>query len=167
MYGRKPYHVHLLDVIQVLRRFVEWDNLTQEMVDAAWLHDVVEDTDATVEEVKEKFGSRVAELVHAVTNEEGSNRKERHLKTYPKIRDTTGAIILKLADRIANMEQTVSHDRLGRRPGKLFNMYLKEWDGFQEALRGRCRGESATAVMMWEHLDKLFAEGEEKQRKAS
>lgn len=43
MYGRKPYHVHLLDVVNVLRRFVDWGGIDQEMVDAAWLHDTVED----------------------------------------------------------------------------------------------------------------------------
>lgn len=162
-YGRKPYHVHLLDVINVLRRFIDWDDLDQELVDAAWLHDVVEDTETRLEEIKARFGDRVAELVHAVTNEEGPTRKERTAKTYPKIRATSNALVIKLADRIANLEQCVSHDRLGRRPGRLFQMYLKEWDAFQEGLRGRCRGEGATCKLMWEHIERLIEEGRAKE----
>lgn len=163
MYGRKPYHVHLLDVINVLRRFIDWDDLNQELIDAAWLHDVVEDTETRIEEVRARFGDRVTALVHAVTNEDGPNRKERHLRTYPKIRETSGAIILKLADRIANLEQCVSHDRVGRRPGKLFRMYHREWNDFQKELRGRCRGEGTLGEAMWEHIDTLIAEGQQKE----
>lgn len=159
-YGRKPYHVHLLDVVNVLRRFVDWDDLSQDMINAAWLHDVIEDTQTSYEEIKNKFGQQVADLVWAVTNEPGENRAERAKKTYPKIRNTSNAITIKLADRIANLEQCVSHDRIGRRPGGLFKMYLKEYPTFQEELRSRCRGEGATCRLMWEHIDSLFEEGQ-------
>jgi (p)ppGpp synthase/HD superfamily hydrolase len=163
MYGRKPYHVHLLDVVNVLRRFVDWDDLDQDFVDAAWLHDVVEDTGTPLEEVRKRFGERVADIVYAVTNAEGANRKERAAATYPKIRATSNALVIKLADRIANLEQCVSHDRLGKRPGRLFQMYLREWAAFQEGLRQRCRGEGATCKLMWEHIDKLIEEGKAKE----
>jgi hypothetical protein len=163
LYGRKPYHVHLFDVVNVLLRFIEWDEMPQELIDAAWLHDVLEDTDTPREELEGSFNERVVRLVDAVTNEAGPNRAERQRLTYPKIRRTTGAITLKLADRIANLEQCVSHDRLGRRPGRLFKMYLKEWDSFQSELRGRCRGEGAAAKLMWEHLDELINEGKRKE----
>jgi (p)ppGpp synthase/HD superfamily hydrolase len=158
-YGQKPYHVHLLDVVNVLRRFVDWNDMTQRMIDAAWLHDVVEDTDTTLEEVNQKFGAGVAALVDAVTNGEGKNRKERAAATYPKIRNMPHAILIKLADRIANLENCVSHDRIGRRPGKLFDMYEKEWEAFQAELRQRCRGEGAVGQLMWLHLDEIFSEG--------
>ena len=160
MYGRKPYNTHLFDVVGVLKRFVEWDTLSQELIDAAWLHDVVEDTETTADYLEHVFGKRVRDLVSAVTNEPGENRKIRGQLTYPKIRETSKAILIKLSDRIANVEQCISHDRLGRKPGKLFKMYLKEWPDFQEGLRGRCAGEDAHAKIMWEHLDGLFIEGQ-------
>lgn len=162
MYGRKPYHVHLCDVAQVLRRFFDWDELPQEFVDAAWLHDVIEDTDVRRWEIEAEFGARIADLVFAVTNEPGPNRKERHAKTYPKIRDTENAISIKLADRIANLEQSVSHDRFGRPPQNLFGMYAKEWDEFQKELRGRCKGEGPTDKLMWEYVTEIMAEGTKK-----
>ena len=164
-YGKsKPYHVHLFDGVGVLRRFVDWEALPQEFVDAAWLHDVVEDTPTTLNEVEAAFGPRVAELVNAVTNEPGPNRKERHAKTYPKVISTDGAIIVKLADRIANVEQSVSYDRYGRPPQNLFWMYVKEWDEFQRMLRGKCRGEGLTGMTMWSYLVELMDEGHEKAR---
>jgi guanosine-3',5'-bis(diphosphate) 3'-pyrophosphohydrolase len=165
LYGRKPYHVHLLDVVQVLRRFIDWDELPQELVDAACLHDTIEDTATTAEQISALFGQRVAELVVAVTNEPGSNRKERQAKTYPKIRAVDRAITVKLADRIANIEQATSHERVGRPPQKLFSMYEKEWDEFQSQLRGRCAGEGQPETIMWEYLDELIAEGRSKAEK--
>lgn len=164
MYGQKPYHVHLLDAVHVLRRFYDWELLPQEFVDATWLHDVIEDTPTTRPEVEAAFGPRVGALVHAVTNEPGPNRATRHALTYPKVRDTDGAINVKLADRVANMEQSVSHDRYGRPPQNLFWMYVKEWVGFQTELRGRCRGEGPEAALMWGHLDALVEDGRRKAK---
>jgi len=164
-YGRKPYYSHLMDVVGALKRFVDWDELEQELIDAAWLHDVVEDTDVSSDDVFRTFGTRVGALVKAVTNEQGANRKERHLKTYPKIRDTYRAIVLKLADRIANVENCVSRDRFGRPPKGLFWMYVKDHDFFVEQLRGRCSGEDETTEMMWRYLDELMIEGKQKDLK--
>lgn len=161
-YGHAPYHVHLFDAVHVLRRFFDWDSLPQEIVDAVWLHDTIEDTSATKEEIEEKFGNRVAELVFAVTNEKGENRKERHAKTYPKIRCTEDAITVKLADRIANIEQSISHDRYGRPPQKIFSMYVREWESFKAELRDRCDGEGPVNALMWAYLDELMKEGNEK-----
>jgi (p)ppGpp synthase/HD superfamily hydrolase len=160
-YGRKPYHVHLLDVVNVQKRFHDWSELTQELIDASWLHDTIEDTDVTYGDILFSFNRKTADLVFAVSNEEGKTRKERHIRVYSKIRGTEQAIILKLADRIANIEQSISYGRIGRKPHKLFSMYLKEWEGFQKALRGRCAGESYIARAMWEHLDELFIIGKE------
>lgn len=163
LYGQKPYHVHLLDVVNVLRRFVDWDDLGQDLINAAWLHDVVEDTDCLLADVASNFGLLVADLVDAVTKGPGKNREEKAAITYSKIRNTRKAILLKLADRIANLENCVSHDRIGRRPRKLFTMYEREWTDFQTALRQRCRGEGAVGKLLWLHLDGIFAEGRRQQ----
>lgn len=165
MYGSRPYEVHLFDVVHVLRRFFDWEQLPQDFVDAAWLHDVIEDTSVTRHVLDDMFGHRVADLVHAVSNEPGANRKERHAKTYPKIRDTENAITIKLADRVANIEQTVSHDRFGRPPQKLFSMYAREWDDFRDELKGRCKGEGPVEAMMWDYVAEMIDEGNRKLEK--
>jgi HD domain len=163
LYGRKPYHVHLLDVVGVLRRFYDWDELPQEYIDAAWLHDSIEDTGVTATELSRLFGEKVAALVGAVTNLPKSfgPQKARDEMLYANIRNVSGAINVKLADRIANVEQCISYGRIGRAPARLFDKYSKAWPDFQVALRRRCRGEGYPALEMWEHLQMLIDLGNE------
>lgn len=137
-YGMLPYTHHLAAVESILRRF----NVTDEdMLTAAWLHDLVEDKGVKLKELVEMFNERVAELVGAVTNEKGENRKVRAALTYPKIRATKNAVCLKLADRIANVEHG----------GKLVEMYKKEYEDFRRALYT-----SGEYEEMWIHLDNLL-----------
>lgn len=143
-YGDDPYVKHLASVVEVLVRF---GHGTETMMAAGWLHDSVEDTDATIEEIKLVFGEAVSKVVYAVTNEPGVNRKERHAKTYPKIKASPEGTILKLADRIANVEACIDtkDDKIG--------MYKKEHLKFKEFLY-----ESGPLDPMWRHLDFLIGE---------
>lgn len=139
-----PYSKHLAEVVGVLERYGFGNDA--ELVCAAWLHDVVEDTDTSIEEIESQFGPRVRELVWAVTNAPGKNRKERARKTYPKIRSTPDALTLKLADRIANVEASKRDRR------DLLQMYRKEWMSFSSSLR-ECGGPEP----MWTHLESLLS----------
>jgi (p)ppGpp synthase/HD superfamily hydrolase len=101
-----PYLEHLLEAVEVL---VRGAGVTDpEMLCAAVLHDVVEDTPATVEDVRARFGDRVAAIVGWVTKpepDEGTDRKTAknaylsHLKEAPD-----DAIVVKLADRASNVQ---------------------------------------------------------------
>ena len=143
MYGKvHPYGLHLAHVEEVLLRFDHYD---PDLLAAAWLHDVLEDTQTKYSELHVLFGKTVAELVYAVTNEPGPNRAARHLLTYPKIRCYPGATTLKLADRIANTEFSIMQP--------MFSMYKKEYEGLIEALY--VEGENSK---MWAHLDELYRE---------
>src|SRR5688572_14460291 len=138
-YSGLPYTHHLAAVEAVLRRYGVDD---ENMLVAAWLHDVVEDVKGVkLKEIREFFGDAVGNLVGAVTNEPGENRKIRAALTYPKIRNMAGAVQLKLADRIANVEQG----------GTLVDMYAKEYEDFKRALYtpGQYEG-------MWARLDLLL-----------
>lgn len=126
MYGVLPYTHHLQEVEQLLRR---WGADEEDMLVAAWLHDVVEDCpEVGRKQIEEMFGPRVAELVEAVTNEPAPNRATRHALTHPKTRGVPGAVLLKLADRLANVAN-------GRAHGGIFvRMYAKEHETFKRAL---------------------------------
>lgn len=137
-----PYTVHLRDVEQTLRRFGCTD---AEMLCAAWLHDVVEDTPVTVQEIQTLFGDRVSGLVYAVTNESGVNRAERHAKTYGKIKAHPDYLFLKLADRISNVESCI------RERDSRLKMYKKEWESFKKELYTPGVHEA-----MWTHLTGLL-----------
>lgn len=156
-YGAAPYTDHLVDVARTIVEFgfSPYDPSTvkrarhQRLCIAALLHDTIEDTNVGHEEIAAEFGQETADIVLAVTNEAGKNRKERFAKTYPKIRDNPDSIIVKLADRISNGRSCQKQ----KKPG-LFKMYQKEWDNFEEALRipGECDS-------MWECLERIFGTG--------
>jgi len=112
-------------------------------------HDLIEDTDATYEDLVTVFGEAEATIIQAVSDEPGSNRKERKAKTYPKIKSTPNATPVKLCDRIANLKACLEFKQQG-----LFDMYSKEHTEFKDQLY--VVGEY---VSMWDELDKLFSEG--------
>lgn len=141
-YGDLPYVYHLDQVYAVLSRFEYWDEM---LLAAAYLHDVVEDTSVRIIDIDCEFGIRVGSLVLAVTDMPGATRNEQKASTYPMIKASGEfAIVLKLADRIANMEAS-GNSRDTRR-----EMYRKEYPEFREALFG------TEAQAMWTYLDGLM-----------
>ena len=111
-----PYTEHLLEALEVL---VRGAGVTDpEILCAAVLHDVVEDTSGTLEEISAVFGPRVAELVGWVTIPEpgpGQDKvsvKEEYLRGLR--RAPHDAILIKLADRASNA-QTLRNLPVARR----------------------------------------------------
>lgn len=149
MYGALPYEYHLTKVVGVLQMFGIKD---EDTLIAAWLHDTIEDTETTLEHIKFLFGERVAALVWAVTDGEGKNRKEKKREMYEKVRATPGAVLLKLADRIANVDEAT------RTRSKHRYMYLAEHDGFAKELRIAPAWQSCPEREMWEALAVLIAD---------
>jgi guanosine-3',5'-bis(diphosphate) 3'-pyrophosphohydrolase len=101
-----PYAEHLLEALEVLVRGAGVSD--PDVLCAAILHDVVEDTPCTVADVRAGFGDRVANMVDWVTKpepEDGTDRragKEAYLK---RLADAPGdAILVKLADRASNVQ---------------------------------------------------------------
>jgi len=150
-YSTYPYEVHLGNVVTALMRFgiLPDCDANYQLLAAGWLHDVLEDTDATYSELETAFGTAIAQMVFCVTDEEGVNRKERKAKTYIKLAQNPDAVIVKLADRIANTEFCLVHGNQS-----LFAMYKKEQPGFQEALSPAIR--AGVAEKMMEYLNMLF-----------
>lgn len=145
-YGTEDYIVHLRAVSQVIRRFgYEFSPTELELLlEGAYLHDTLEDTATTREELMELFGTYVSDLVYAVSDEQGKTRKERKAKTYPKIASNSLAIALKLADRIANVESCIATK------SSLLDMYKREHDEFKKHLQ------TGSFQSMWAHLDGLI-----------
>lgn len=75
-YTQLPYHVHLVNVADIVSSVTD----DPEMIAAAWLHDVVEDTPVSLQDVHSEFGEGVAELVESLTDisrPEDGNRATR------------------------------------------------------------------------------------------
>jgi len=124
-YDGYPYYYHLEEVVDILKEFGYTED---KYIISGYLHDALEDTAMSFNDIKERFGIEVAEIVYAVTDELGRNRKERKEKTYPKIKANKDAIIVKLADRISNMRNSLLKGH------RMSDMYIKEYKGFRGAL---------------------------------
>lgn len=142
-YDGYPYYFHLEEVVEVLREY----GFTEDVyVMSGYLHDALEDTAVSYNDIKNKFGVDVAEIVYAVTDELGRNRKERKEKTLPKIAALYDAIVVKLADRIANMRNSM------KKGHKMNEMYAKEYEEFKKILYDG----SIELKPMWYELDCLM-----------
>jgi (p)ppGpp synthase/HD superfamily hydrolase len=108
-----PYERHLLEAVEVLATGARV--LDRDVLVAALLHDVVEDTACTLEEVRDRFGPAVAELVDWVTKTDPPPGGDREAARLAYLRRLAGAprkaVLVKLADRLSNVQRL---DRLPR-----------------------------------------------------
>ena len=104
----EPYVQHLIETAYTVAKLQGGPST----IIAAFLHDVVEDTDVTIEEVEALFGSDVSHLVEAVTKiqrmqlnriDEEEFEAEGHRKIFIAMAKDIRVIIVKLADRLHNM----------------------------------------------------------------
>ena len=101
----EPYIIHPIAVARIVAEELE---LGANPVIAAFLHDVVEDTDYTIEEIRERFGDDVAFLVGVVTKQkkdkyEKSKQVDNYRQILASVQYDVRAILIKLADRLHNM----------------------------------------------------------------
>ncbi len=102
----EPYVSHCIEVARILAD-LQLDTTT---VVSGLLHDIVEDTDITIEDVARECGSEIAQIVDGLTkiaNLPLSSREERQVENYRKlllsIAKDARVILIKLADRLHNM----------------------------------------------------------------
>ena len=100
------YYSHPIEVAGILTKF----KLDSASIIAALLHDTVEDTDTTVEEVRQLFGDQVASLVDGLTKlamielkSTNSKQAENFRKLLLAMSDDVRVLLIKLADRLHNM----------------------------------------------------------------
>ena len=101
----EPYVMHPLAVARIV---AEELGLGAEPIIAAFLHDVAEDTQYTIDDIKEKFGEDVAFLVNVVTKKKKSRYDaSKQIDNYKQMLDSLQydirALLIKLADRLHNM----------------------------------------------------------------
>ncbi|MEN6550545.1 MAG: bifunctional (p)ppGpp synthetase/guanosine-3',5'-bis(diphosphate) 3'-pyrophosphohydrolase [Candidatus Cryosericum sp.] len=124
-----PYMIHPVQAALILVNF----RLDAETYAASLLHDVLEDTDATVQELQDAFGPKVASLVESVTKLHGLNylsREENNLENVRKVLLAMAAdlrvVFIKLADRLHNMRtlQYLSEDKQQRIAQETMEIYV-------------------------------------------
>jgi len=109
-YTGAPYYVHLVEVMKLVKSVTK----DEEMLQAALLHDVVEDTPVTLQQVRDEFGDRVAMLVGGLTDvsrPEDGNRKKRKAIDRAKLQKQPADVqTIKYADIISNARDISEND---------------------------------------------------------
>lgn len=109
-YTYEPYITHPAAVVEIVRSVEH----TEAMICAAWLHDVVEDTPITIEEIYATFGGEIASLVENLTDvsklTDGNRAIRKAIDRDHTAKASVAAKTIKLADIIDNTESIYKHD---------------------------------------------------------
>jgi hypothetical protein len=109
-YTAQPYEVHLKAVAELVGSVTD----DAEMIAAAWLHDTLEDTPATYEDIEKEFGPGVAQLVADLTDisrpSDGNRAIRKAIDRAHLARAGTRAKTVKLADLVDNCRDICKHD---------------------------------------------------------
>jgi GTP diphosphokinase / guanosine-3',5'-bis(diphosphate) 3'-diphosphatase len=146
-YSEQPYVVHLDGVVRILQSF---GITAPPLLAAAYLHDTVEDTDASIEDILKAFGEEIAELVYWLTDAEQGKRKVRKLMSAWRLgRAPFNAKLIKLADFIDNTQDICRHDR------HFAPVYLREKAKIL-AMMARSEGERLTSLPIFVEASRLI-----------
>ena len=141
--GNEPYVNHLAEVANLLAAVT--GGRDAELVAAGWLHDTIEDTTTTQEELEQKFNERIASLVTEVTDDmrlPKSTRRQLQIVEAPG--KSPGAKLIKTADKISNIRA-----RILPRPSSEELEDLIDYLAWAEKVVAGCRGVNAA-------LDRTF-----------
>lgn len=143
MYGAHPYTYHLDVVADILAPYAE------DAVIIGYLHDILEDTDCTRDDLDNTFGEPITTCVTYLTDPPLSNRKARKQHAHELLAsiDEDGpyhlALLVKAADRLANMRECQTTGNHG-----LEAMYKREYPAFRNATY-----REGIAPHIWKELD--------------
>ena len=130
----EPYINHLTEVMVLLAEATGGDDAT--LLAGGLLHDTLEDTDATSEDLEQRFGPEVAALAAEVTDDKSLPKEERKRlqidKTPGKSRR---AKLLKIADKTSNLRSMVNSPPKGWTPER-----LRDYVAWAEQVVRSCRG---------------------------
>lgn len=128
-YTDEPYIGHPIAVADIVATVTD----DPEVIAAAYLHDVVEDTDVTIDDIELMFGPRVARLVDDVTDVskpgDGNRATRKAIDRAKLARSTPDGATIKLADLIHNSTSIVGHD-----PG-FAKVYMREKAALLDVLK--------------------------------
>ena len=129
-----PYINHPIHVVHLLANVGGITDI--ETLQAGMLHDTVEDTDATAEEIEALFGRTVRDLVMEVTDDkslEKAERKRLQIEKAPNL--SPRAKLIKLADKIANLSDMIVSPPVGWSLER-----LRQYVAWSDQVVAGCRG---------------------------
>lgn len=148
-----PYINHPVEVVNLLTNIGKIEDF--DILIAAVLHDTVEDTDTTIEDISDKYGANVALMVSELTDDKTLSKKERKEKQVehaPHISE--GAKQVKLCDKISNIR-----DVLENPPDGWSDERRLEYIGWGERVVAGLRGVNPN---LEKHFDELMKKSKQK-----
>ena len=128
--GKDFFEAHLEQIVDSAADF--GCGLDYGILTLAVLHDIVEDTPITIEDIKARFGRDIAEGVRALTvPKTGGNRKERFDTNLGLLADVFEARVVRLLDRKANMQACIYEPASDPKKAK---MYIDEFEFFKNRM---------------------------------
>lgn len=146
-YTQEPYIVHPLSVAMRLSAYTE----DEDLLAAAFLHDVDEDTVLNIADIQAGFGIRVAQIVEGLTNisvpEDGNRQKRKAIEREHIARGCEGVQTIKVFDIIDNIVSVVDHDPV------FAKLYLEEKRRMLEVIKKPSRH---IIDLGWEHWNRAM-----------
>ena len=168
---KAPYIIHPMDVAIILMK----NHASDDIVIAGLLHDTVEDTDTTIEDIEENFGKEVARLVRGVTEPSKLNKEESEKEKCPDRwkNNKTHTIefiktaekdmkILSCADKLSNIRSMIEDKKIiGAELWKKFSAPQEEQKWYYSSMcKSFIEGESIEKIDMYKQfkgaVKKLF-----------
>lgn len=124
-----PYSQHPIDVAELLKK-VKTSKKMEELVSAAYLHDTIEDTNMTYENIKDEFGELVADLVQQLSSDPKEVKRlgKTDYLINKMLNMSSWGLVIKLADRAANTSDMAKANPTFRKK------YIKETNKILQAL---------------------------------
>lgn len=137
-----PYILHPLEAGVIVSQ-IKYD---EELIVAAFLHDVVEDTEVSIRTIEEKFGKRVAELVNIESEDKSKSWRERKQHTIEHLmaESNQDVKIVTLGDKLSNIRAMYrDYSKIGDKLWERFNekdknMHRWYYTGLAKALYSLC-----------------------------
>lgn len=107
-YGNQPYFYHLMSVVESVAKKWGWEN--KDILSVAVLHDILEDTDLTFEELVEEVGKDIATYVKALSKVEG----EEYMDYIERCREHHYTKEVKIHDTLCNLTESIMADNKKR-----------------------------------------------------
>ena len=147
----EKYIVHPRAVAEIVKKYAGKERKIKEMIAAALLHDTVEDTDTTEEDLKKMFGGLIASLVKELTSDKEEEKrigKTQYLSS-KMINMTDQALLIKLADRWHNILD------FDKSPPKWVAKYTKQTNDILDELERKRKLKGVQKVLVRQIRKKL------------
>lgn len=142
-----PYVTHLVATAFTLMDYTD----DEDVIIAALLHDTLEDTDYTVDELQEDFGGKIKEIVETLTEPKSTPEKKYSYRETKKIyadqikKGPMEAVLIAAADKMHNLrtmveDYTDDHDRFMQDFGKNFDERLEAYQTIANVINSRLKG---------------------------